>query len=425
VYQFAARSAASIWQPLVTKPAIPRFAPHVLPHQGAALTLEDATASSLTPGAAPADVILYSSHPNAHNQSESNCQRPNVDDVNSTSNVIHAKTLELLEFFSVSMQLRQKDVAHAQEYSASQRVEYEDAMLREEWRVKKENQAAESWYKSLNVLLDGLSSAASCNNKTRQGSKGRATRQLVPGKAIDQGSQCLAIERPHPPKTLSKSPARWTSHLDCSVFYHVSKPVRMNWQAPQPQTTGVSNTPRHPMLAYRGKSTVHKSTYQPDSKKHSIALHLSREKDFKGATEENLQLYMVLQLMNEKTAFRNRLESAVAPRVQQIEEVTCALKDVCAMRQEFNTAMKISKPNVVRQNGQLSEPNSLQSTLLSRVAAYCLDSGQRIASRTRPTHVQQQLPQSQSSDSHIHNENHKHDKYALREEVQFLKCPEC
>ena len=40
----------------------------------------------------------------------------------------------------------------------------------------------------------------------------------------------------------------------------------MNWQAPQSQTTGISNTKRHPMLAYRGKSTVHKSTDQPDSK---------------------------------------------------------------------------------------------------------------------------------------------------------------
>jgi hypothetical protein len=426
VYQFAARSDASIWQPLVTKPAIPRFAPHVLPHQGAALALADATASSPTPGAAPADVILYSSHPNAHNKSESHCQRPNMDDVNSTSNVIHAKTLELLEFFSVSMQLRQQDVAHAKEYSASQRVEYDDAMLREEWRVNKENQAAESWYKSLNFLLDELSSAASCNTKTLQGSKGRAIRQLVQGKVIDQGSQFLAIARPHPPKTLSKSPARWTSHLDYSDLNHVSKPVRMNWQAPQSQTTGISNTQRHPMLAYRGKSTVHKSTYQPDSKKQSIALHLSREKDLRGATEENVQLDMVLQLMNERTAFRNRLESAVAPRVQQIEEVTRALKDVCAMRQEFNTAMKISKPNVVRQDGQLSKPSSLQSAvLLSRAAAYCLENGECMASSTRLTHLRPQLRQSQSSDSHIHNEDHKLDKYALRDEVQFLKCPEC
>ena len=428
VYQFAARSDASIWQPLVTKPAIPRFAPHVLPHQGAALALADATASSPTPGAAPADLILYSSHPNAHNKCESHRQRPKVDDVNCTSNVIHAKTVALLEFLSVSTRLRQQDVAHAKEYSASQRVEYDDAMLREEWRVKKENQAAESWYKSLNELLDELSTAASCNNKTRQGSKGRAIRQLVQGKVIDQGSQCFAIARPHPPKTLSKSPfrpARWTSHLDCSDFNHVSKPVRMNWQAPQSQTAGISNTQMHPMLAYRGKSTVHKSTYQPDSKKQSISVrHLSREKDLKGATEENVQLDMVLQLMNERTAFRNRLESAAAPRVQQIEEVTCALKDVCAMRQEFNTAMKMSKPNVVRQDGQLSKPSSLQSAvLLSRAAAYCLENGERMASSTRLTHLRQ-LPQSQSSDSHIHNEDHKLDKYALRDEVHFLKCPE-
>jgi hypothetical protein len=135
---------------------------------------------------------------------------------------------------------------------------------------------------------------------------------------------------------------------------------------------------------------------------------------------------MVLQLMNERTAFRNRLESAVAPRVQQIEEVTRALKDVCAMRQEFNTAMKISKPNVVRQDGQLSKPSSLQSAvLLSRAAAYCLENGECMASSTRLTHLRPQLRQSQSSDSHIHNEDHKLDKYALRDEVQFLKCPEC